>query len=76
MGLRDGDELMIARLAACNHKQDSYIFVDCYGKKMRQHKRKDLLILMARGTMDILSTRSRFKDKFTQAQQQAEDGSS
>ena len=76
VGFRDGDELMLARLAACNHKQDSYIFVDCYGKKMRQHKRKDLLILMARGTMDILSTRPRFKDEFTQAQQQAEDGSS
>lgn len=75
LGFRDGDELMLARLAACNHKQDRYTFVDCYGTKMRQHNHKDLLIMMARGTMDILSTKPRFKDEFTRAQQQTEDSS-
>ena len=36
LGFRDGDKAILATLAVYNRKQNYYIFVDRYGKKVRQ----------------------------------------
>jgi hypothetical protein len=73
LGFRDGKEAMLARLAVYDREQDNYIFVDRYGMKMRQLDGQELMLIMARGLLDILEARSRFRDEVARAQEQAED---
>lgn len=71
LGFRDGKEAILARLAVYDRAQDNYLFVDRFGMKLRQLDGQDLLLIMARGLLDILEARSRFRDEVAQAQQQA-----
>jgi hypothetical protein len=70
LGFRDRDETILARLAVFNREQDHYIFVDRFGVKLRQLRGEQLMLLIARGLVDILESRFRFREEVTRAQQE------
>ncbi|MEE4143292.1 MAG: DUF1631 family protein [Halieaceae bacterium] len=71
LGFRDGNVASLARLAVYDRAQNSYIFVDRHGTKVRQLRGQQLLLLVARGLTDILETRSRFREQVALAQRQS-----
>ena len=55
----------MAKLAVHDREQDSYIFVNREGIKMRSLNKRELLNLMENSLVDILEARSNFGDQTT-----------
>jgi hypothetical protein len=72
MGFHDGDKPLMAKLAAHDQKRDTYIFVDREGIKMRELKKFELVSLMDTGLVDILETRSNFRDEIARLRKERE----
>ena len=73
LGFHDGDTPLLAKLAVHDLERDNYIFVNRSGIKMRDLNSADLLRLIENGLVDILETRSNFRDQITQAKNKSED---
>lgn len=73
MGFHDGDKPLMAKLAAYDKKRDTYIFVDREGIKMRDLKKLELVSLMDTGLVDILETRSNFRDEIARLRKEREE---
>ncbi len=67
LGFHDGDTPLLAKLAAHDRKEDKYIFVNRKGIKMRDLSKQELLSLIDKGLVEILESRSNFKDEDTRA---------
>jgi hypothetical protein len=65
LGFHDGDTPLMAKLAVHDREQDSYIFVNREGIKMRSLNKRELLNLMENNLVDILEARSNFRDPVT-----------
>jgi len=70
LGFRDSEEAIFTRLAVYNRQQNQYIFVDHCGTKMRQLSSRELMLLITRGLVDILESRSGFREQVAQSQTQ------
>jgi uncharacterized protein DUF1631 len=73
LGFHDGDTPLLAKLAVHDREQDSYTFVNRSGIKMRQLSTQQLALLIERGLVEVLETRSRFRDEISRARQQSEE---
>jgi hypothetical protein len=66
LGFHDGETPLMARLAVYDLENDHYIFVNRQGVKMRQVSRLELLNLIDNELVDILETRSNFREEVTE----------
>jgi hypothetical protein len=73
MGFHDGDKPLMAKLAAHDKKRDAYIFVDREGIKMRDLNKLELVSLMDTGLVDMLETRSDFRDEIARLRKEREE---
>jgi hypothetical protein len=73
VGFHDGETPLLAKLAVYNREKDHYIFVNRHGIKMRQLNREQLLKLIEESLVDILETRSGFRDEISRVKQQSKD---
>ena len=67
LGFHDGDKPLLAKLAAHDREEDSYIFVNREGIKMRNLSKQELVSLMDKGQIEILKAQSSFRDEDTRA---------
>ncbi|MFT4823932.1 MAG: hypothetical protein ACI9DH_001607 [Halioglobus sp.] len=65
IGFHDGDTPLMAKLAVHDLEQDSYIFVNRQGIKMRSLSLRKLVELMDRDQVEILEARSNFRSEVT-----------
>lgn len=72
LGFHDGSTPLLAKLAVYDLENDSYIFVNRLGIKMRQLGKQALLQLMADGLVDILETRPSFREEVSRLKNQDE----
>jgi hypothetical protein len=72
LGFHDGDTPLMARLAVYDLEDDYYIFVNRQGVKMRQVNRLTLLKLIDDGLVDILETKSSFRDEVIEVRKKLE----
>ncbi len=68
LGFHDGEMPMMARLAVHDRERDAYIFVNREGIKLRELNRAELANLIQQELVDIIETRSNFRDAVTRAQ--------
>jgi hypothetical protein len=73
LGFHDGDQPLMAKLAAHDRQKDNYIFVNRKGIKILQLSKQVLLQMIDDDLVDILQTKSTFRDAVTQAQRQSEE---
>lgn len=69
LGFHDTQPPLMAKLAVHDPEQNTYIFVDRNGIKLRQLSRKQLHALIDKGMVDILEKRSRFRDQVSRKTQ-------
>ena len=67
LSFHDGDQPLLAKLAAHDREKDTYIFVNRKGKKMRDLSKPELVSLIDKGLAEILEAQSNFKDEDTHA---------
>jgi hypothetical protein len=67
MGFHDGETPIMAKLAVYDPRRDNYIFVNRKGIALRELSRSELVTLMDQGLVDILETRSYFRDEVQRA---------
>jgi len=67
LGFHDGETPIMAKLAVYDPRRDNYIFVNRKGIALRELNRAELLDLMDRGLLDILETRSYFREEVQRA---------
>ena len=67
LGFHDGETPIMAKLAVYDPRRDNYIFVNRKGIALRELNRADLLALMDQGLVDILETRSYFREEVERA---------
>ena len=67
LGFHDGDTPIMARLAVHDREQGNFIFVNREGIKLRQLSSEALASLIDLGQVDILETRSNFRDAVRRA---------
>jgi hypothetical protein len=67
LGFHDGETPIMAKLAVHDRKLNSYIFVNREGIKLRQHTKEELTQLIEHGVVDILETRSNFREDVDRA---------
>lgn len=70
LGFHDGDAPLMAKLAVHDLEQDSYIFVNREGIKMRSLNMHELITLMDNDQVDILEARSNFRSEVTRVKKQ------
>ena len=70
LGFHDGETPLLAKLAVHDREMDQYIFVNRSGIKMRQLNREELQQLIDQALVDILETRSSFRDEIARVKQQ------
>ena len=73
LGFHDGDTPLLAKLAVHDRENNNYIFVNRSGIKMRELNSHELLLLIKKGLVDILETRSNFRDQITRVKSKSED---
>lgn len=73
LGFHDGDTPLLAKLAVHDREQNNYIFVNRSGIKMRQLNSQELSALMESGMVDVLETRSSFREEISRKKQHSED---
>lgn len=72
LGFRDGDEddIVLARLAVHLPESGTYVFVDRLGARVRELSGDELVIILTRGLIDIVESRSRFMEDLAQFQKE------
>ena len=73
MGFHDGEMPLLAKLAVHDRELDRYIFVNRNGIKMRQLNREELQKLIDQSLVDVLDTRSSFRDEIARAKLHSKD---
>ncbi len=73
LGFHDGDTPLLAKLAVHDREQNNYIFVNRSGIKMRQLNSSELVALMESGLVDVLESRSSFRDEITRVKAKSDD---
>ena len=73
LGFHDGDTPLLAKLAVHDREQNNYIFVNRSGIKMRQLNGSELVALMESGLVDVLESRSSFRDEITRVKSKSDD---
>jgi chorismate mutase len=73
LGFHDGETPIMAKLAVYDPRRDNYIFVNRRGIALRELSRQELLDLIDDGLVDILETRSYFRDEVQRARSQHND---
>lgn len=73
LGFHDGETPIMAKLAVYDPRRDNYIFVNRRGIALRELTRSELLALIDEGLVDILETRSYFRDEVQRARGQHND---
>ncbi len=73
LGFHDGETPIMAKLAVYDPRRDNYIFVNRRGIALRELSRDELLGLIDEGLVDILETRSYFRDEVQRARGQHND---
>lgn len=73
LGFHDGETPIMAKLAVYDPRRDNYIFVNRRGIALRELSRSELLGLIDEGLVDILETRSYFRDEVQRARGQHHD---
>lgn len=66
LGFHDGETPMMAKLAVHDRESDRYIFVNREGIKLRELSRAEMMDLIERDMVDILETRTTFRDAVQQ----------
>lgn len=69
LGFHDGETPLMARLAVHDPDEDTYIFVNRKGVKLRTASGAELRSLMEQGLVDILETKSNFRDEVQKARE-------
>lgn len=72
LGFHDGETPIMAKLAVFDPRRDNYIFVNRKGIAMRELSRSELRALMDQGLVDILETRSYFRDEVERAREEGQ----
>lgn len=72
LGFHDGETPIMAKLAVFDPRRDNYIFVNRKGIAMRELSRSELRTLMDQGLVDILETRSYFRDEVERAREEGQ----
>ncbi|EED31568.1 hypothetical protein NOR53_3348 [gamma proteobacterium NOR5-3] len=72
LGFHDGETPIMAKLAVFDPRRDNYIFVNRKGIAMRELSRSELRALMDQGLVDILETRSYFRDEVQRAREEGQ----
>lgn len=67
LGFHDGETPLMARLAVHDPEEDQYIFVNRKGVKLRTASGAELSSLIDQGLVDILETKSNFRDEVQKA---------
>lgn len=67
LGFHDGETPLMARLAVHDPDEDQYIFVNRKGVKLRTTTGAELASLIEEGLVDILETKSNFRDEVQKA---------
>jgi hypothetical protein len=67
MGFHDGETPIMAKLAVFDPRNDRYIFVNRRGIALRELTRAELKSLIDRDLVDVLETRSYFRDEVQRA---------
>ena len=67
LGFHDGETPMMAKLAVYDPRRDNYILVNRKGIAMREISGAELGDLIDQGLVDILETRSNFRDAVERA---------
>ena len=70
LGFHDGEMPLMAKLAVHDPSDDSYIFVNRQGIKLRELRGGELAELIARGLVDILHTNSSFREDVAAARRE------
>ncbi|MFK8048684.1 MAG: DUF1631 family protein [Halioglobus sp.] len=70
LGFHDGDAPLMAKLAVHDLEQDSYIFVNRQGIKMRSLNMREMITLMDNDQVEILEARSNFRSEVTRVKKQ------
>lgn len=73
LGFHDGDTPIMARLAVHDREQGSYIFVNRQGIKLRQLSTDELTSLIDQGQVELLETRSNFREAVRRARNEQDD---
>lgn len=73
VGFHDGETPLLAKLAVHDREMDRYIFVNRSGIKMRQLNREELQRLIDQSLVDVLETRSSFRDEIARVKQHSKD---
>jgi hypothetical protein len=73
LGFHDGETPIMAKLAVYDPRRDNYIFVNRRGIALRELSRSELLALIDDGLVDILETRSYFRDEVRRARERRDD---
>jgi hypothetical protein len=66
IGFHDGETPMMARLAVHDTDHDNFVFVNRKGIKIRQASLREMLSLIDQGLLEILETKSNFKEEVTE----------
>lgn len=72
LGFHDGETPIMAKLAVYDPRRDNYIFVNRKGIALRELSRAELRALMDQGLVDILETRSYFRDEVARAREEGQ----
>lgn len=67
LGFHDGETPLMARLAVHDPDEDQYIFVNRKGVKLRKMTGQELLDLIDQDLVDILETKSNFREEVNRA---------
>jgi hypothetical protein len=67
LGFHDGDTPLMAKLAVHDTEQDSFIFVNREGIKIRSLNKRELFSLINNNLVEILEARSNFREQVTRA---------
>ena len=73
LGFHDGETPIMAKLAVYDPRRDNYIFVNRRGIALRELTSSELSALIDEGLVDILETRSYFRDEVQRARGQHDD---
>ena len=72
LGFHDGDTPLLARLAVHDRERDSYTFVNRNGIRMRELNTRELLALMDSGLIDVLESKSSFREEVSRRAREQE----
>ncbi len=73
LGFHDGETPIMAKLVVFDPRREHYIFVNRRGIALREISRSELLELIDDGLVDILETKSYFRDEVQRAREQRDE---